>query len=127
MVFLIIYYMSWGLSYFYENSQHEIRSSDILGLCRKNDRFRILIKENRRKSPSEIIGNHLRKSSETFFQNTFFQNTVFQKTHFFQNTTFFKKHVFQKTHFFKIPLFQKPLFFKKLHIFKKPVLLSILT
>ena len=105
--------MSWGLSYFYENSQHEIRSSDILGLCRKNDRFRILIKENRRKSPSEIIGNHLRKSSETFFQNTFFQNTVFPKTHFFQNTTFFKKHTFSKYRFFKNPSFSKNSTFSK--------------
>ena len=37
MVFLTIYYMSWGLSYFYENSQLEIRKCNTTYAMRASD------------------------------------------------------------------------------------------
>ena len=37
MVFLTIYYMSWGLSYFYENSQLEIRKCNTIYAMRASD------------------------------------------------------------------------------------------
>ena len=37
MVFLPIYYMSWGLSYFYENSQLEIRKCNTIYAMRASD------------------------------------------------------------------------------------------
>ena len=37
MVFLTIYYMSWGLSYFYENSQLEIRKFNTIYAMRASD------------------------------------------------------------------------------------------
>ena len=37
MVFLTIYYMSWGLSYFYENSQLEIRKYNTIYAMRASD------------------------------------------------------------------------------------------
>ena len=37
MVFLTIYYMSWGLSYFYENSQLEIRKCNTTFAMRASD------------------------------------------------------------------------------------------
>ena len=107
-------------------------SSDILDVWQKNDRFCILIKENRRKLPSEIIGNYLRKSSETFFKNTLFKKThffkipLFSKYHFFkipffQNTTFFKNTLFSKYRFFKILFFQKHTFSKTILFLKNPL------
>ena len=97
-------------------------SSDILGLYRKNDRFRILMKENHRKSPSEIIGNVFSKT-HFFKKHTFSKNPHFQKTHFFKNPLF-QKPTFSKTHFFKNPLFSKNTlfqntFFSKTHFFQK--------
>ena len=37
IVFLTIYYMSWGLSYFYENSQLEIRKCNTIYAMRASD------------------------------------------------------------------------------------------
>ena len=37
MVFLTIYYMSWGLSYFYENSQLEFRKCNTIYAMRASD------------------------------------------------------------------------------------------
>ena len=37
MVFPIMYYMSWGLSYFYENSQLEIRQCNTIYAMRASD------------------------------------------------------------------------------------------
>ena len=37
MVFLTMYYMSWGLSYFYENSQLEIRQCNTIYAMRTSD------------------------------------------------------------------------------------------
>ena len=37
MVFLTIYYMSWGLSYFYENLQLEIRKCNTIYAMRASD------------------------------------------------------------------------------------------
>ena len=37
MVFLTIYYMSWGLSYFYENSQLENRKCNTIYAMRASD------------------------------------------------------------------------------------------
>ena len=37
MVFLTIYYMSWGLSYFYENLQLEIRKCNTIYAMRTSD------------------------------------------------------------------------------------------
>ena len=46
MVFPTMYYMSWGLSYFYENSQLEIRKyNTIYGMRASDGRF-ISIKWN---------------------------------------------------------------------------------
>ena len=37
MVFLTMYYMSWGLSYFYENTQLEIRKCNTIYAMRASD------------------------------------------------------------------------------------------
>ena len=37
MVFLTMYYMSWGLGYFYENLQLEIRQCNTIYAMRAND------------------------------------------------------------------------------------------
>ena len=37
MIFLTMYYMSWGLSYFYENSQLEIRKCNTIYAMRASD------------------------------------------------------------------------------------------
>ena len=37
MVFPTMYYMSWGLSYFNENSQHEIRQCNTIYAMRASD------------------------------------------------------------------------------------------
>ena len=37
MVFLTMYYMSWGLSYFYENLQLEIRKCNTIYAMRASD------------------------------------------------------------------------------------------
>ena len=37
MVFLTMYYMSWGLGYFYENSQLEIRKCNTIYAMRASD------------------------------------------------------------------------------------------
>ena len=37
MVFLIKYYMSWGLTYFYESSQLEIRKGNTIYAMRASD------------------------------------------------------------------------------------------
>ena len=37
MVFLTIYYMSWGLSYFYENSQLEFRKCNTIYAMRASN------------------------------------------------------------------------------------------
>ena len=37
IVFLTMYYMSWGLSYFCENSQHEIRQCNTIYVMRASD------------------------------------------------------------------------------------------
>ena len=39
MVFLTKYYMSWGLTYFYENSQLEIRKGTIYAMRASNGRL----------------------------------------------------------------------------------------
>ena len=43
MVFLTIYYMSWGLSYFYENSQLEIRKGNTIYAMRASNATLIAI------------------------------------------------------------------------------------
>ena len=37
MVFITIYYMSWGLTYFYENLQLEIRKDNTIYAMRPSD------------------------------------------------------------------------------------------
>ena len=37
MVFLTIYYMSWGLTYFYENSQFEVRKGNTIYAMRASN------------------------------------------------------------------------------------------